>query len=100
MSSESTYETKLRDHLGLRKNLKSSDWQAISHHLDKRKREGKEDSEVVYNGIPMPRKKVRKEVSRNQKQGMRASPMLHSKEHSRKHIDMDGVLNISWRDLH
>lgn len=83
ISSESTYESKLRDHLGLRKNLKCSDWQAIGHHLEKRRREGKEDSEVVYNGVPMPRKKVRKEVSRNQKQNLWRSPIPHSKQHSR-----------------
>jgi hypothetical protein len=45
--------------------LKGSDWQAIGSRLEKRKRAGKEDSEVIRvdNG-PIPPAKVRREVLR------------------------------------
>lgn len=60
------YEVALRDVLKLRKNLKKDDWHSIGIHLSNRKREGKE-SEVVWNGVPLPAKKVRKDVLRNRK---------------------------------
>ncbi|OXV06344.1 hypothetical protein Egran_05889 [Elaphomyces granulatus] len=54
------------DLLGLKKNLKSSDWQAIGRCLEKRKRDGKDDGEVIHvdTGL-IPPAKVRREVLRN-----------------------------------
>lgn len=60
-TSVSTYETTLRDHLGFRKNLKGSDWEAIGTHLEKRK--GKA-SEVIFLGDRLDSKKIDKEVNR------------------------------------
>jgi hypothetical protein len=46
--------------------LKSSDWQAIGSRLEKRKRDGKEDGEVILVDIgPIPPAKVRREVLRH-----------------------------------
>ncbi|KAN0076482.1 Ankyrin repeat-containing domain protein [Elaphomyces granulatus] len=54
------------DLLGLKKNLKSSDWQAIGRCLEKRKRDGKDDGEVIHPDTgPIPPAKVRREVLRN-----------------------------------
>ncbi|OCL15199.1 ankyrin, partial [Glonium stellatum] len=39
-------------------------WVAVSEMVSKRKRDGKE-SEVIIDGVPVPPKKVRKEISRN-----------------------------------
>ncbi|KAK8092367.1 uncharacterized protein PG998_014852 [Apiospora kogelbergensis] len=57
----STYETTLRDHLGFRKNLKRSDWEAVAAHLEKR--QGKE-SDVIFRGDRLDHKRVAKEVDR------------------------------------
>ncbi|KAK8091289.1 hypothetical protein PG994_000794 [Apiospora phragmitis] len=56
-----TYETTLRDHLGFRKNLKRSDWEAIGTHHEKR--QGKE-SEITFLGDRLTQKRVAKEVDR------------------------------------
>lgn len=60
----STYETKLRDVLMLRKNLTKDEWPVIGHHLKKRKLEGKL-SQVFLNKVPLPNCKVQKELRRN-----------------------------------
>ncbi|KAK7953540.1 hypothetical protein PG988_014234 [Apiospora saccharicola] len=58
------YETTLREHLKLRKNLKGSDWEPIATHLEKRLRQGK-GSEVHFLGTRLTNKRVAKEVSRH-----------------------------------
>ncbi|KAI0530088.1 hypothetical protein GGR58DRAFT_518751 [Xylaria digitata] len=58
----STYETKLRDKLRLRKKLKKSDWPAVYQHV--REREGKETG-IYINGIQIPWKKAWKEIRRS-----------------------------------
>ncbi|KAK9771920.1 hypothetical protein SCAR479_11401 [Seiridium cardinale] len=58
----STYETKLRDELGLKKKLKAKDWIAIHHELVKK---GDRKCEVHLNGVAIPQWKVKKEIKRN-----------------------------------
>ncbi|KAK9413671.1 hypothetical protein SUNI508_11752 [Seiridium unicorne] len=58
----STYETKLRDELGLKKKLKATDWIAIHQRLVA---EGDRKCEVHLNGVPIPQWKVKKEIKRN-----------------------------------
>ncbi|KAK6069531.1 ankyrin unc44 [Seiridium cupressi] len=58
----STYETKLRDELGLKKKLKAKDWIAIHHKLVAT---GDRKCEVHLNGVPIPQWKVKKEIKRN-----------------------------------
>ncbi|KAI0423021.1 hypothetical protein F5X98DRAFT_369038 [Xylaria grammica] len=58
----STYETKLRDKLRLRKKLKREDWPAVYQHV--RDREGKETG-VYINGTRVPWKKAWKEIRRS-----------------------------------
>ncbi|RDW72890.1 hypothetical protein BP6252_06797 [Coleophoma cylindrospora] len=55
----SIYETRLRDQLGLVKNLKKSDWHSIDHNLKMRDRLGKE-SIVRHNAKPLDRKRISK----------------------------------------
>ncbi|KAI0889164.1 uncharacterized protein GGS22DRAFT_153316 [Annulohypoxylon maeteangense] len=58
----STYETKLRDRLGLRKKLKKADWVAVHHHY--LSRDGK-DTGIYLNGTRIPWKKAWKEIRRS-----------------------------------
>lgn len=44
--------------------MKGREWNAISHHLGKRKREGKQ-TDLYVDGVLIPKKKVQKESSRN-----------------------------------
>ncbi|KAI9671342.1 MAG: Ankyrin-2 [Alyxoria varia] len=62
-ASKSQYERHFKK-WGFRKNLKSSEWKAIHHKIDKRKREGK-DSDLYVDGTMIKKQKVRKETSRN-----------------------------------
>jgi hypothetical protein len=45
------------------KNLTKGDWKVIAGHLKRRKLEGRE-SEIRVNGLQIPRKKLKKEISR------------------------------------
>ncbi|KAH8899037.1 hypothetical protein GQ53DRAFT_759240 [Thozetella sp. PMI_491] len=56
------YEVKLREELSLRKKLKAKDWIAIRQHLLV---EGNSKAEVYFQGVLIPRKKVKREISRN-----------------------------------
>jgi hypothetical protein len=58
------YEAKFRE-WNFRKKLRRApvDWKAIGTVLGKRELEGK-DSEVFYNEVLLPRKKVKKEIGR------------------------------------
>ncbi|KAI2602244.1 hypothetical protein GGR54DRAFT_532103 [Hypoxylon sp. NC1633] len=58
----STYETKLRDELRLRKKLKKDDWSAVYHHY--LSRDGR-DTAVYLNGSKIPWKKAWKEIRRS-----------------------------------
>ncbi|KAI0863378.1 hypothetical protein F4860DRAFT_522071 [Xylaria cubensis] len=58
----STYETKLRDKLGLRKKLKKGDWTAVYQHI--RNRGGKETG-IYLNGTRIPWEKAWKEIRRS-----------------------------------
>ncbi|KAI0846871.1 ankyrin repeat-containing domain protein [Daldinia vernicosa] len=60
--SLSTYETKLRDELHLRKKLKKTDWVSIHHHRLKR---GDKPTRVYLNGTEIPQDKVWKEIRRS-----------------------------------
>ncbi|KAI5868349.1 hypothetical protein GGS23DRAFT_592128 [Durotheca rogersii] len=59
----STYETRLREGLGLRKKLKSSDWAVVYHRYERRRDAGRETG-VYLNGTRIPWKKVWKEIRR------------------------------------
>lgn len=48
----------------VKKNSKGEEWKFIAHRLRKRDREGK-DSETYINGELVPRKKIKKEISRH-----------------------------------
>ncbi|RYP74964.1 hypothetical protein DL770_007517 [Monosporascus sp. CRB-9-2] len=61
--TKTNYEQQLKT-WGFSKNLPSSEWKAIGHKVEKRKRENK-DSDVVASGIRYPPAKVRKETSRH-----------------------------------
>lgn len=73
-SRQSTYETKLRDELGLRKKLKARDWIAVQQHITAR---GNRPSKVYFRGVAIPDIKVKKEVARNLRKQVRsqASPI-------------------------
>ncbi|KAI1077883.1 hypothetical protein F5B20DRAFT_245803 [Whalleya microplaca] len=58
----STYETKLRDKLGLRKKLKKSDWAAV--YQRQQNRQGKETG-LYLNGTRIPWRKASKEIGRS-----------------------------------
>ncbi|KAI0805089.1 hypothetical protein GGR55DRAFT_656989 [Xylaria sp. FL0064] len=58
----STYETKLRDKLGLRKKLKKSDWPTVYQHVRGR---GSKETGIYVNGIRVPWKKAWKEIRRS-----------------------------------
>ncbi|KAI0913833.1 hypothetical protein F4823DRAFT_504478 [Ustulina deusta] len=58
----STYETKIRDKLRLRKKIKRTDWPIVYHHF--RNREGKETG-VYLNGARIPWEKGWKEIRRS-----------------------------------
>ncbi|KAK8868996.1 ankyrin repeat-containing domain protein [Apiospora arundinis] len=58
----SSYETTLRDHLGFRKNLKHSDYEAISTKLDERQNK---ESVVTLDGDRLPRKRVDRGIKRH-----------------------------------
>ena len=60
----STYETKLRDELKLRKKMKARDWIAVHRHITAR---GNRKSDVYFNGIAISPTKIRKEITRNLK---------------------------------
>ncbi|KAI0899934.1 hypothetical protein F4806DRAFT_454449 [Annulohypoxylon nitens] len=60
--SRNTFETKLRDLLGLRKKFKKADWVAVHQHL--LARDGK-DTGIYLNGTRIPRKKAWKEIRRS-----------------------------------
>ena len=60
------YERILRDDLKLRKNLTSQEWAAIRSHLAKRKRDGKQASQILLDGRVVNPKRVKKEVRRYQ----------------------------------
>jgi hypothetical protein len=62
-TSKPQYERQFKK-WGFRKNLKSLEWKAVSHHLRKRKREGKE-SDLYVDETLVPEKKLRKETARN-----------------------------------
>lgn len=62
-ATNSQYERKSKQ-WKFRKHCKRTDWVAVSEMVSKRKRDGKE-SEVIIDGVPVPPKKVRKEISRN-----------------------------------
>jgi len=46
------------------KNFPPQVWRSVSQQLNKRKRDGKNESEVVHNGVPLPAKKVQKAIAR------------------------------------
>lgn len=56
------YETTLRDHLGFRKNLRETDWEAIGTHLEMRK---DKQSEVTFWGDRLNDKKLSRVVKRH-----------------------------------
>ncbi|KAI0195633.1 hypothetical protein EV127DRAFT_466740 [Xylaria flabelliformis] len=58
----STYETKLRDKLSLRKKLKKADWTAVYQHV--RSRRGKETG-IYLDGMRIPRARAWKEIRRS-----------------------------------
>lgn len=58
----STYETKIRDKLGLRKKLKKSDWPAVYQHVRNR---GDKPTGIYVNGTRIPWKKAWKEIRRS-----------------------------------
>ncbi|KAK6833160.1 hypothetical protein PG987_007854 [Apiospora arundinis] len=60
--TESMYETTLRNHFQFRKNLKSSDWETIATHLEKRRHK---ESAVIFLGNRLTNKRVDKEVKRH-----------------------------------
>ncbi len=62
--SLSTYETKLRDELKLRKKLKRTDWHAVYQHWGKRESEGRETG-IYINGTRKPWKSAWKEIRRS-----------------------------------
>ncbi|KAI1802048.1 hypothetical protein F4811DRAFT_555240 [Daldinia bambusicola] len=62
VSSLSTYETKLRDELHLRKKLKKTDWVSVQYHRRKR---GDKPTAVYLNGIEILQHKVWKEIRRS-----------------------------------
>jgi hypothetical protein len=49
----------------LKKNSTEDTWKFVSRRLEKRKLEGRDQSEVEINDILIPEKKVRKEISRH-----------------------------------
>jgi hypothetical protein len=61
--SNAQYERKLKC-WDFRKYLKREDWMAIDHLVSNREMDGKA-SEIVFDGVLIPPKKVRKERSRN-----------------------------------
>ncbi|KAF3011473.1 hypothetical protein E8E14_005594 [Neopestalotiopsis sp. 37M] len=84
--SLSTYETKLRDVLGLRKNLTPKGWLAIGQRI--RGNENRE-WEVHINGRKVSRRKVMKEIGRYEKR----EPSLS------KNLPMPQEARIEWRNL-
>jgi hypothetical protein len=60
----STYESKFRNELGLKKKLKWFDWIAIHDHISHL---GYPKVEVLLDGNLIPPKKVKKEINRNLK---------------------------------
>ncbi|KAH8898475.1 hypothetical protein GQ53DRAFT_817742 [Thozetella sp. PMI_491] len=64
--SESTYETKLRDHLGLRKYTKKDGWSAIEHNVRLRRERYGKNSDVYRHGVRVSETQVLKEFRRNQ----------------------------------
>lgn len=60
----STYESKFRNELGLKKKLKWFDWIAIHNHISHL---GNPKVEVLLDGNLIPPKKVKKEINRNLK---------------------------------
>ncbi|KAI1849668.1 hypothetical protein JX266_004617 [Neoarthrinium moseri] len=59
----STYETKLRDELGLKKKLKAHEWAVISQYIEAK---ATQPGDVLrFNGVVLPWRKVKKEIARN-----------------------------------
>ncbi|CAI6099077.1 unnamed protein product [Clonostachys chloroleuca] len=58
-----TWETKLRDKLGLRKKLKKTDWPIVWRHCVQRGHRGKR-SAVYLQGVPVPSKRAWAEIRR------------------------------------
>ncbi|KAI1865681.1 hypothetical protein JX265_008004 [Neoarthrinium moseri] len=59
----STYETKLRDELGLKKKLKAHEWAIISQYIEAK---ATQPGDVLrFNGVVLPWRKVKKEIARN-----------------------------------
>ncbi|KAI1486688.1 hypothetical protein F5X96DRAFT_653932 [Biscogniauxia mediterranea] len=58
----STYESKLRVELGLRKKLKAADWVAIKNYIESM---GNTPCDVYFHGHLVPRAKAKKEIARN-----------------------------------
>lgn len=61
----SIYETKLRDSLQMRKNLKKTDWPIIIHHVNERARRENKESDVYRYGVLIPKKTLGKEFHRH-----------------------------------
>lgn len=49
----------------LKKNSKEDEWRFVSRRMEKRKLEGKEETEVEMHGRVLPEKKCKKEISRH-----------------------------------
>ena len=67
---------------GLEKELENLRLAGNRASLGKKEAEGKEENEVIHNDIPIPPKKVRKEVMRNRRVRMNASTMTYGKKNS------------------
>jgi len=72
--------------------LKKTDWPAIDYYLSKRKRDGKEN-EVLLNDVPIPPRKIRKEILRNSS----AFPSKYSGE-GKQFFTVDGSNGARWTD--
>lgn len=64
--SLSTWETQLRDVLGLRKKFKKKDWVLIHQHVAQRREQGKE-SDILLNNTKIEWKRAWKEMRRSGK---------------------------------
>ncbi|ETS78781.1 hypothetical protein PFICI_08634 [Pestalotiopsis fici W106-1] len=84
-NSLSTYETKLRDLLGLRKNLNPEGWVAIDQHIRSVR---STNWEVYFNGRKMLKRKVMKEIARYTKH--RSYPA---------NLPMPPGVEIKWLDV-
>ncbi|EXJ88891.1 hypothetical protein A1O3_01955 [Capronia epimyces CBS 606.96] len=62
--SEGQYKRKFKS-WGLRTNVKSHEWKFVAHRLQKRKKSGKNESNVYAHGVLQPAKRVRTETRRH-----------------------------------